>query len=301
MKKRTEQFFRNKIPGKGSRDKDTEKHKTKPKLQYLMEETNPITKTNTVKKAAEKMLEHREKRLPVINPGTKKLEGDLRALDILDLFGGGIKTSIIEEKFKGNISEALNLKIKKIMNQKTLSKDTDTTLHKILEELKKKGQDTVYLTEENKVKGKIDEEKLVNLISSAEGKKKVKEAMTKEVITGGPTYKIDDTCKIMVRNNFNRLPIVSEHRLKGIVTHSDLLKYFSEEMFDLALATTEHRVFEVIIENIMTKNPTTTKPEETLHQAAEKMKETNHGGLPVTKNKKLKGILTRRDIIKVIK
>lgn len=285
----------------GSQEKKTEKHETKSQLEYVMEETHPITKTTSVQSTAEKMLDKGKKRIPVADPGTKKLKGDIRALDILDLFGGGEKTDIVESKFKGNIAEALNLKIRKIKNDKTLQKDVKTPLSEVMDELRKTHVDTVYITEEGKAVGEIGEKKLINLISSAEGKKKVKDTMTKDPVTAGPGYKVSDASRVMVKNNFNRLPVISKHELKGMVTYIDLLEYFSEEMFEITPTTMEHEVFKVIIENIMTEDLVTVSPDDTLHDASKKMKETGHGGLPVTEDNSLKGIITRRDIIKVIK
>lgn len=285
---------------KGSREKNTEKHETKLELEYVMDEANPITETTTVKKTAEKMLENGEKRLPVTDPGTQRLKGDIKALDLIDLFGGGVKTNIIEKRLKGNIAEALNLQIKKITNQKPHTVDIKTPLDQAIKKLIKTHVDTLHITKEDKVIGKLGEEKIVDTLASAEGEKKVKEAMTFNPITAGVGYRVEDACKAMARNNFNRLPVISEHELKGIVTYADLLKYFSKEMFNLSNATTKHEAFNVIIENIMTEEPITISPEATLHQASEKMKETGHGGIPVTEEKQLIGIITRRDIIKVI-
>ncbi len=289
------------IPKKGSRRKDSEKHETKPELEYVMDKPKPITKTTTVKKTAEKRLEKQEKRLPITDPGTQRLKGDIKALDILDLFGGGVKTNIIEEKLKGNIPEALNIQIKKIMNQKTETIDIKTKLEKAIQKLVETHVDTLHITQENKIKGNLTEEKIVDILASVKGEKKVEEAMTFNPVTAGVGYKVADACKVMVRNNFNRLPIVSGHELKGIVTYADLLKYFSKEMFTLSNATMEHEAFNVIIENIMTEDPFTISGKASLNEAGEKMKETGHGGIPVTEGKQLIGILTRRDIIKMIK
>lgn len=235
------------IPRKGPRNKKTEKHYTKPEIEYVMDEPRPITETNSVQKTAKKMLKEQEKRLPVVDAGTKRLKGDIKALDILDLFGGGIKTNIIEEKFQGNIAEALNMRIKKIMNQKPLSIDIETDLEEAIKKLADTHIDMIHITKEDEVVGSLGEKKIVDIISSAEGEIKVEEAMTFNPITAGVGYKVSDACKAMVRNNFNRLPVVSEHELKGLVTYADLLKYFSEEMFQLTRATTEHEAFNVII------------------------------------------------------
>lgn len=51
------------------------------------------------------------------------------------------------------------------------------------------------------------------------------------------------------------------------------------------------------VKDIMTSNPVTTSPEETLNTAAGKMKDKDCGVLPVGKDGKLHGIITDRDIV----
>lgn len=51
------------------------------------------------------------------------------------------------------------------------------------------------------------------------------------------------------------------------------------------------------VKDIMTPNPETTSPEETLNKAAGKMKDKDCGVLPVSKDGKLHGIITDRDIV----
>lgn len=289
------------IPKRGSRKQGSEKHDTKPELEYLMEDPKPLTKTRSVKKAALRMIEEGKRTIAVTDAGTSKLIGEIKARDILDLFGGGVKTNIIEEKFKGNVSEALNLQIGKIMNKEPVSADIKEDLVSVISQLKDPGVETVFVTDEKRLVGKITERKILSMLASTDTGKKSSDLMTEEVITGGVGYTVSDACKIMVRNNVNRLPIIENHELEGMVTYSDLLRYYSKEMFRLAKATTEDEVFGVTVENIMTHRPVSVKPDTDISEVLDKMKETGHGALPVAKDNKLKGIITRTDIIKAIK
>lgn len=56
----------------------------------------------------------------------------------------------------------------------------------------------------------------------------VKDIMKKTVHTVSPEDDIETALKIMVRNNVNRLPVVENGLLAGIVARSDILKGLSE-------------------------------------------------------------------------
>lgn len=289
------------IPKKGSRDKDTERHEEPTNTEKLSREARTLTKTTSVKKAAEEMLKQGKRTITIVESGNKKIEGVIRATDILSLFGGGEKSNIVEKRFNGNIVEALNMPVRKIMEQEARSKGSKANLNQIIEELRDSGTDTVPITRKDKYIGEITERRMLNMVENAPTGQSVKDVMTEEVITGGVGYKIGDTCRIMVKNNVHRLPVIEKHTLEGITTYSDLLRYFSKEVFTLTKTNMEHEAFNVIIENIMTNSPVTAGPKQPLNRAITKMKETGHGALPVTQDGDLKGILTRTDIMKEIK
>jgi len=55
-------------------------------------------------------------------------------------------------------------------------------------------------------------------------KSKVKEVMTKNVITVSPSSTLIETAELMEKHNVNRLPVVSERKLVGIVARADLIR-----------------------------------------------------------------------------
>ena len=52
---------------------------------------------------------------------------------------------------------------------------------------------------------------------------RVSEVMTKKVFTVGPEDTIEDAASIMVRQRINRLPVLEDERLVGIVTRGDII------------------------------------------------------------------------------
>jgi CBS domain-containing protein len=55
-------------------------------------------------------------------------------------------------------------------------------------------------------------------------KTKVKDVMTKNVITISPDKTINDAAKLMIENNIKRLPVVENGKLIGIITRGDLIE-----------------------------------------------------------------------------
>ncbi len=55
------------------------------------------------------------------------------------------------------------------------------------------------------------------------GMTRVSEVMTKKVFTVGPEDTIEDAASIMVRHRINRLPVLEDERLVGIVTRGDII------------------------------------------------------------------------------
>jgi CBS domain-containing protein len=72
---------------------------------------------NAIKKAASLMRDHDVRRLPILHPGTRSLEGLVTAVDILDYLGGGPKYYIIGKDYGGNFLSAINGPISKIMRE----------------------------------------------------------------------------------------------------------------------------------------------------------------------------------------
>ena len=58
--------------------------------------------------------------------------------------------------------------------------------------------------------------------------KPVKDIMTKTVHTISPEDSLEDASSIMVRHNVNRLPVIENGRLVGIVARSDIIRGLSE-------------------------------------------------------------------------
>jgi CBS domain-containing protein len=77
--------------------------------------------------------------------------------------------------------------------------------------------------------GIITEKDVLNLPSDFEdGSAKVEDFMTKDVVCFDEDADLIAVCKSLIENNFRRVPIVSQGRLVGVISRSDIIKYILE-------------------------------------------------------------------------
>ncbi|MEE9610296.1 MAG: CBS domain-containing protein [Desulfatiglandales bacterium] len=145
---------------------------------------------------------------------------------------------------------------------------------------------------------------------------KVKDIMTKDLITVSPEMEIAHAAKLLLEKSINGVPVVDRKgNLVGLLCQSDLIaqekklplpslftlldgfiplssmKHFEKEVQKIAATTVAHA---------MTPNPVTVRPETRVEEVATIMVERNFHTLPVVDEGKLLGIVGKRDILKTL-
>lgn len=141
-----------------------------------------------------------------------------------------------------------------------------------------------------------------------------KNIMTKEVITVKKEDTIEDVITLLLKHGISGLPVVDEeNHVIGIITEGDLIyrsknlhlpAYFT--LLDSYIFLENPRNLEAQIKKIagykvqevMTNKVIVVDPEETIETIATLMIDKKINRIPVTKEGKLVGIISRRDIIK---
>jgi|APSaa5957512576_1039674.scaffolds.fasta_scaffold131906_2 CBS domain-containing protein len=119
---------------------------------------------------------------------------------------------------------------------------------------------------------------------------KVEEWMSKPVISLKPENTVDDTIKLMVKKNIGVVAIVKDEKLMGIVTERDIVKRVAS--VDLDKSTS--------VSKIMTPKPETIEHDATVLDVTKVMSDNNFRRLIVKKNDKIVGIITAKDVIKLM-
>jgi len=258
--------------------------------------------TTPIYDAIQIMVKEGFRRIPVVDPGTKRLRGIITATDIIDYLGGGEKFQIIQRKYAGNFFKAINEPVKSIMTREIVSIPIFAKISDAIELMKEHNVGGLpVVDEENRVWAIVTERDIVMIFTGKISRVSVAELMSKKVITATPKASISEAEKTMIERGFRRLPIVSDHKLVGVVTVMDILRFFgSGQVFKHLQSGTIVQVLQTSILEIAVKDVITIKPNIDVGQAARIMQEKNIGALPVVEDGKLVGIITERDFFRLI-
>ncbi len=146
----------------------------------------------------------------------------------------------------------------------------------------------------------------------------IREIMSSPVVTVTPETSIQDVARLMRDRHISGVPVVSaDNRLLGMITEVDLIArhapahephYFTLLSAVIPLSLDEYgrykeqvrHILAVNAEQLMTKKPTTVRPQDTLEDAAALMVKPGHSSLPVVEEGHLVGIITRTDLVRMI-
>ena len=145
---------------------------------------------------------------------------------------------------------------------------------------------------------------------------KVKDIMTKELITVSPETEIVHATKLLLENRINGVPVTDETgKLLGILCQSDLIaqqkklpvpSFFT--FLDGLITLTSMKQFEKQVKKIaaitvaqaMTPNPVAVRPDTDIEAVAALMVDNNFHTIPVVDEGELVGIVGKEDILRTL-
>lgn len=124
---------------------------------------------------------------------------------------------------------------------------------------------------------------------------KVKDIMTKDVITTTPDIDVIYAFEKLMKHKISAMPVINNNELVGIITATDLGHNLILDKYELGTQ----------VGNIMVENVFSVSPEDTIDHALKVMTESMPGEdilnqLPVVENSEIVGIISDGDIIKHI-
>lgn len=258
--------------------------------------------TTPVYDALKIMVEKGFRRMPVVDPGTKKLLGVVTATDFINYLGGGDKFQIIQRKYGGNFFKAINEPVKSIMTLEVVSIRTSGKITEAIELMKKHRVGGLPVVDENnQVWAIVTERDIVMLFSGKIRGAKVADLMSKRVVTAKPETPIMEIERKMIEKRFRRLLIVSDSEFVGMATVRSILRFFgTSQVFRHLQSGTILQVLQTPVIEVTMKNVATINPEADIGEAAKLMQEKHVGSLPVISKGRLVGIITERDFFKII-
>jgi len=139
--------------------------------------------------------------------------------------------------------------------------------------------------------------------------------MTKKVISVGPKTKVKDIAKLLIKHDITGVPVVQGKIVIGIVTEADLIMQQSKiripdfiQILEARIYLKDGKKFEkdlkkilgITAKEVMTSDVVVTTPEASVEDLATLITDHHINPIPVVKDDKLVGIVSRADIVKLL-
>jgi CBS-domain-containing membrane protein len=131
---------------------------------------------------------------------------------------------------------------------------------------------------------------------------KVKDRMSKNVVTISLDGSINEAFRLMKEKNIRRLPVMDKERLAGIITLSDLNKAAPSQATTLSIFELNYLLAKTRVKDVFSpeKELHTVSPEDYIEVAAKLMLAQQVSGLPVVDDDRLVGIVTETDLFRAL-
>jgi acetoin utilization protein AcuB len=125
------------------------------------------------------------------------------------------------------------------------------------------------------------------------------ERMSHPVITLPHDMPIVDALNLLRREHIRRAPVMKGGELVGIISDHDLLNASPSQATSLSIWELNYLLSKIAVADVMTKDVITVDVDTPVEEAARIMADNKIGGLPVTREGKVVGIITETDIFKL--
>jgi CBS domain-containing protein len=173
----------------------------------------------------------------------------------------------------------------------------DTDVDTILKRVGKPGPTILCVIENDILVGVITKADLLPLVKS---KKQIIEIMNKKLHTVSSDDRVIHARRIMIDEDIARLPVVDQGSLVGMISDNEISFALAKIKKSYPIGKQKHRLDELLVRDVMKKPAIWATYTMTVTEAADKMLKENVGALPITKNDKLIGIITRTDLLSTI-
>jgi acetoin utilization protein AcuB len=128
----------------------------------------------------------------------------------------------------------------------------------------------------------------------------VSDWMTKKVFTLSPDESISVAAKLVKEKGIKHIPVLKNGKLKGILSDRDIKEYVPSKATSLDIYELHYLLSKTKVREVMKKKVFTTHPDSPVEEAAMIMYDNDIGCLPVVKNNHIIGIISDRDIFRVL-
>ena len=248
-----------------------------------------IDKDQNLSDALKLLRKNKISRLPVLN--NKELVGIVSERDIAKKLGSSKYESM----------PASRLHVSSVMVKNVISVPQTMLLDEVAKIMLDNGIGSVPVMDDDKMVGIVSKADFVTLAVEGEYEKiLVKDLMTKNVASVNPSERLVHARRVILDTKVGRLPVIEEDKLVGMITSKDLMRAFIDFRKHVPEKYQKSQIKDVLVEDIMSRNPTYATRDMPISEVAEVMISTGFNGLPVIDSSKVVGIITQTDILKLI-
>jgi CBS domain-containing protein len=126
----------------------------------------------------------------------------------------------------------------------------------------------------------------------------VSHIMSSEILTVHVRQKVSDVYRLLTENRIHHVPVVDGGKLVGLVSFNDMMKLSLQAYGTPDAANAEYLDSQFSIDQVMSTDLTTIKPDDAIRSAAEKLSTGSFHSLPVIDtNDTIVGIVTTTDLV----
>lgn len=260
-----------------------------------------VPPTTPIMTTVRTMLKHEFRRIPIADAGTQHLRGIIVCKDIVDFLCGGPRHSLVTNRFGGNLLAAVNEEVRAIMRTEVPHLDANSSITDALKMLYAESVGCLpILDRDQRVSAIVTEQDFMRLIADLKVGVAIREYMSANVTTVEPDVEIGTAGKLMVDNEFRRLPVVKNGILLGIATAFDMLRFLgSGEALTKGAGGIEDAL-ETPVKSLITRDVVWTTSDRDLGEVAGMMTANNVGSIPIIDQGVLTGIVTERDVVRAL-
>jgi acetoin utilization protein AcuB len=128
----------------------------------------------------------------------------------------------------------------------------------------------------------------------------VSDWMTRKVFIIAPDSSVSDAVKLMKEKKIKHIPVVKDERLKGIISDRDIREFSPSKATSLDVYELHYLLATTKVKEMMKTKVFTITANSPVEEAAMFMFDNNIGSLPVVEDSKVVGIISDRDIFRVL-